>query len=745
MRILSLLASLALPLAASAQPCELTYQAEQEPPGLFISGYSMPAAKLQTIWDPDGSGPLPPVLVMTGPPLNRVLSSLPRTLKSWDGIRWMEMPSPSDNVNAAVVYDGDLLIAGASPQMPGWTNGLYRYDGEDWHFIEPPAASSLDFTMLVKGSELFIVQAHPTQSLVSRAAWLWDGQTWTVLQQVPGSTTAAVIHDGELIVSTNSRNLFRWTGETWAMLPVLADGMWVSALASIGGILYAGTDAGTVYRLDGSNWVRVGLRIPMGYQPIFGITEYRGDLFVSTNYAGYSQILRLAGNDWVISAAADLLNSTPQPMLRSFMEYQGELYIAGAFASLNMGTGGMVARYDGERWKSLGMGADEEIRFLTTFQGNPIAGGRMLTMGGKQVRGIGVRVPGMGWTELGGGLSSGAQRPSANAAVEHQGRLYVGGSFWKAGDIVSPHIAAWDGAQWHAVGGIIGVVNALDIYGGDIVATGYLNALGHIARWDGIAWQPLGQGIGGVGDAVLVVGQDLYAAFTTYTPAPPSQIPHGHVARWDGSSWSPVGETFNNRVDTLGQHNGTVLAAGTFTACGSIRIQRFARLDGDQWQPVAHPFAGVSVRTMRPWRNQLLMGGRFLRSAGIGTFVATWDGESWMEVSSPTTTDGSLNAVLPDGDDLILGGAFMRIGTQWASRMATLSCTPWCYANCDGPSSPLNLEDFTCFLNQFALASALPHAQQLTHYANCDASTTAPILNIDDFTCFINRFAQGCP
>jgi hypothetical protein len=70
-----------------------------------------------------------------------------------------------------------------------------------------------------------------------------------------------------------------------------------------------------------------------------------------------------------------------------------------------------------------------------------------------------------------------------------------------------------------------------------------------------------------------------------------------------------------------------------------------------------------------------------------------------------------------------------------------------CYANCDGSTTPpiLNVEDFTCFINQFAAAHALPHQQQLIHYANCDHSTMPPVLNVEDFTCFINAFAAGCP
>jgi hypothetical protein len=69
-----------------------------------------------------------------------------------------------------------------------------------------------------------------------------------------------------------------------------------------------------------------------------------------------------------------------------------------------------------------------------------------------------------------------------------------------------------------------------------------------------------------------------------------------------------------------------------------------------------------------------------------------------------------------------------------------------CYANCDASTiSPmLNVEDFLCFINQFAAAQSLPAPEQAVHYANCDRSTTPPVLNVEDFLCFINRFAAGC-
>jgi serralysin len=61
-----------------------------------------------------------------------------------------------------------------------------------------------------------------------------------------------------------------------------------------------------------------------------------------------------------------------------------------------------------------------------------------------------------------------------------------------------------------------------------------------------------------------------------------------------------------------------------------------------------------------------------------------------------------------------------------------------CYANCDASTAApiLNVLDFSCFLNKFAAGDP---------YANCDSSTAPPVLNVLDFSCFLNKFAAGCP
>ncbi|MBL9031298.1 MAG: hypothetical protein JNM80_06280 [Phycisphaerae bacterium] len=60
-----------------------------------------------------------------------------------------------------------------------------------------------------------------------------------------------------------------------------------------------------------------------------------------------------------------------------------------------------------------------------------------------------------------------------------------------------------------------------------------------------------------------------------------------------------------------------------------------------------------------------------------------------------------------------------------------------CVGNCDrsGLVPILNVNDFVCFLSNFAAGSMA---------ANCDSSTTPPVLNVNDFSCFLNAFAGGC-
>ena len=88
--------------------------------------------------------------------------------------------------------------------------------------------------------------------------------------------------------------------------------------------------------------------------------------------------------------------------------------------------------------------------------------------------------------------------------------LYVGGFFSVAGGVLAVNIARWDGGTWSPLGsGIDGIVKALTVYNGELIAGGdftFAGATGakNIARWDGSRWAPLGSGMEGAGTLRLI-------------------------------------------------------------------------------------------------------------------------------------------------------------------------------------------------------------------------------------------------
>jgi hypothetical protein len=81
-------------------------------------------------------------------------------------------------------------------------------------------------------------------------------------------------------------------------------------------------------------------------------------------------------------------------------------------------------------------------------------------------------------------------------------------------------------------------------------------------------------------------------------------------------------------------------------------------------------------------------------------------------------------------------GTLVVAGTNLVTAYRSAQST--CYANCDASSNApvLTANDFQCFLNRFAAGES---------YANCDASSGVPTLTANDFQCFLNAYAAGCP
>ena len=85
-------------------------------------------------------------------------------------------------------------------------------------------------------------------------------------------------------------------------------------------------------------------------------------------------------------------------------------------------------------------------------------------------------------------------------ADENDEMLYMGGNFSAVDGVEANNIIAWDGSSWHTFGeGVVGTINAIDFYDGDLIIAGDFHLANdenaqNIAQWNGDEWIALQNG-----------------------------------------------------------------------------------------------------------------------------------------------------------------------------------------------------------------------------------------------------------
>lgn len=266
---------------------------------------------------------------------------------------------------------------------------------------------------------------------------------------------------------------------------------------------------------------------------------------------------------------------------------------------------------------------------------------------------------GANWSALGQGTNG---RVYALAALPN-GELVAAGAFTTAGGASTPYVARWDGAAWSGLdSGMNNEVNDLAVMpNGDLIAGGMFSTSGgvptnYVSRWNGSAWSGLGSGVGATVYALQVMPNGELIAGGMFTTAGGSSALR--VARWNGTAWTGIGG-MNNAVLSLGlMPNGDLVAGGLFTFPGS----RISRWDGTSWTGFG---TGVNnaVWALTALDGDLIAGGSFTIAGGQPAFViARWDGSTWSALGTGLA-GGNVQAleVRPDGD-LWVGGVFTTAG-----------------------------------------------------------------------------------
>ncbi|MCU0867811.1 MAG: hypothetical protein MUC36_28835 [Planctomycetes bacterium] len=562
----------------------------------------------------------------------------------WNGSTWLPLAAgfsdqggPFEIRAATVLPNGDLVVAGLFTVAGGTpANNIARWNGTTWSALGTGLGVAVDAltTMpngdLVAGGRFTVVGGLPATGVAR-----WNGSVWTPLGLVPSNfvTALASLPNGDLLAGFNlslsgqgaTSTLRRWNGSVWSQVgSVTMPGQMLRIEVLLNGdFLAAGGDlGGFCQRWNGVAWsplgaspdapVHTSTHLPnfflniviggaftsLGSTPARSTARWDGsawNAFGVPSLAGKGQALLVLPNGDVIAAGGNSVvrwNGTAWSPLESFAANasvlelaalpNGDVLAGGSLAP--SGPGAHLARWNGTSWLPLGAGVNGTVRAIATqSDGSLIAGGNFSMAGGAPAPGI-ARWNGTAWSSLAGGVTDSFAQPGAvNAlATAPNGDLFVGGSFTRAGTVVTSNIARWNGSAWSALGtGLIGSVRALAVLpNGDLLAGGGFvlggSVLAQVVRWNGITWSAVAGGpllavtsIAVLPNGGFLVGSDLFG----------QGLSPVWLARWNGSGWSAVNLGVDRFVDALAFHpSGEVFVGGRFTTAGGVVSPGVARL-----------------------------------------------------------------------------------------------------------------------------------------------------------------------
>ena len=583
----------------------------------------------------------------------------------------------------ATGYFQYLGAARVEPLLRAGKDGAWQAARERWELTVPPAG----FGAVAVGpdGELALASYDPLGERSSQI-WLDTGGGLEVIGRASGLVRALQFHDGALwaggnfqLAGSDIAGLAVWNGAAWSAAPGGPVNGPVYELAEIGDSLFAaggftsvgGVAAQRVAEWNGDAWVAYDL-------PYWGVgvyalatgpdgTIYAGGAFSdSLEPGGSGGAARWTGTEWEILGGG-VANPFFGGVVTDVAEHLGEIYVTGCFSHVNGAPDqpGAIASRELARWT----GTAWEAFGQGDGAGSP-------------------------WFEF---AACGDEGPDAIWDVPHQrllsdGKtLYVSGSLPGAGGVASQSLIGFSGEEWIAQGtadlGVAGTVIDLAVSGpgcslyafGGISHAGGVPAPGGLARFDGDGWTAIGAPLPAfhycVGEAVSDAGE-VYIGCYDQT----SEVLASHVYRLGDGEWQAVGEPHGlEAIADLAMDR-----AGRLWVVGGLDGGYLARLDGDRFTVVEDGFDSfVSRIAMAPdgdGEPALVVGGAFSRVGSIeASRVAHWDGAQWTALGDGVTSGvmaveyGARAIYVATGDK---GNPDRRILAAWDGAQWTELATP---------------------------------------------------------------------
>ncbi len=701
-----------------------------------------------TSWDPDGSGPELPRLVATGD--FKSSGGTPTAyIAQWDGSAWQPIGGGlSDRGYALTSYDSDgagplpadLVVTGRFKTAGTVTvNSIARWDGAQWHAFDAGTPLSSD-----PGSVLGVASANISSDPSAPATLLIAG--WFATHG-PGGANAAGYWDGTM-----------WRGfgsgldsQVNSVVEWIDDGSGSARRFVAGGTFKSfGTDNQPltgVAAWDGSRWEQMG-----------------SGLGTSTT-GGVSALLYwdAAGNGGA------------------------QLHACGSFTNSGGTTINRIARWDGHDWRALGTGLNATAVSMCSWDPDGagplgsllVVGGDFTSAGGNAAARI-AAWNGSTWTPLGAGFD---KTVSAITSWDPDGDgpltplLIAGGLFTRSGSTATTCLAWWNGTSWQPFAAVpagpvlsllawdpdeAGPSNDLLVVGGLFKSAGSSSTKA-IATWNGSVWRPLGAGFTMDSNsnplhltpqvATLAVldtdadgplGRQLIAGgLFTRTGA----TPMNGIARWDGAAWNAMGG---------GVTHGTVLSVCTARAIGSSADLIIAGIDGIEDR---------SAGSLAVWRTSppeftiqpadLTLGMRCTGALTVdiaGTANIAWQTQNaqdaWITVSDGMLVDEQNTALLEiagSGGESILIKSTHAFAQQSAYRTWRCIAISPCGEETTSGAAALSTcpADFDCtgFSDTDDFTAFVLAFELSGDDADFDGSG---YVDTDDFTAFVLAFEAGC-
>ncbi len=597
----------------------------------------------------------------------------------WDGKHWHAMGAGLDSTVRALAIgpDGSVYAGGLFTHSGSTTvNHLARWDGKNWQ----PVGDGIDeevwaLTVVPDGSLYVGGKFDQVDGITVNNVARWDGKNWSALGD---GVTGCVPESYNIINNT----LFGCDLDVHA-LTVDGDNLYVGGSFQQTGNKKALRLA--KWNMTTQTWSNFFDGFNFGApRKVWSVTVDGEKVYVGTLQFGKNNPRFLTSDEvalpyWNGTKWDDL---DPKGDNGSV----GHLVDNGVFSTAKTSNGiffggyngvgfGTIMRWDKTQKMLLPLGGpkanglDNLVYSIASDQnGNIYAGGDFIFAGGKRVNHI-AKWDGEKWSSIGNGVP----RRVYAVGVSEDNAVYICEDPDPSNKNVFPYayeIKKWDGSDWVNIAYVNGTLNgitfnnnAMYVYGGfDKVATNSSDAksIYGVAEFKDGLWIEVGNENQFIMPDVVSLkfskNGDLYAAWQWSVPGEKGS--GVGVLKGGEDKWQQLGEFndeyfYNHSVDTYGYPNdmvvtekGEVYVTGEFHMIDSVKVNNIAVFRDSTWHNVG---GGLSYGNLRAsglslalYGNEVYAGGEFDRvfdSEGTITQannIAIWDGSNWKALGHGT-------------------------------------------------------------------------------------------------------------